>query len=220
MKTAASRPPRRRLEPDTRREQILESAIQIFGERPYASVSTTEIAREVGVARALVNHYFGSKRELYLEVVRRMVQLPPVENAVPATGSIEERIDRSVQWYLDLVGKHGKTFVAVSGATGMGDDPEVQRILRAADNVAATKILRLVGLHDEIGSDRARRAPILAYGGMVRAVIREWALEGALTREQAHLILSRVLICLVREVVPELREEAPPRRREGARRKP
>ena len=48
--TAAPR--RRRLEPDERREQILACAVHLFGERPYAAVSTTELAARAGVARA------------------------------------------------------------------------------------------------------------------------------------------------------------------------
>jgi AcrR family transcriptional regulator len=95
--TAAPSLRRRRLEPDARREQIVEHAIRIFGERPYGEVSMTDIAEDAGVARGLVNHYFGAKRDLYLEVVRRMVQLPPVEDAVPASGPLRERVRRSVQ---------------------------------------------------------------------------------------------------------------------------
>ncbi|HVJ90778.1 MAG TPA: helix-turn-helix domain-containing protein, partial [Labilithrix sp.] len=201
----ATHPRWRRLEPDARREQILECAIELFGERPYADVSTSDIARRVGVARGLLHHYFGSKRDLYLEVVRRMVRLPPVENAVPATGSLQQRVDQSVKWYLDTVGAHGKTYAAVTGPGGIGDDPEVERIIRAADNVAATKVLRLAGLQADVGSDKPQRAAIRAYGGLVKATIREWAREGTLTREQAHLICSNALLCIVREVLPRLR---------------
>ena len=73
---SSAEPRRRRLEPDERREQILACAVELFGERPYAAVSTTELARRAGVARGLINHYFDTKRDLYLEVVRRMVTIP------------------------------------------------------------------------------------------------------------------------------------------------
>ena len=55
--------------PDERGRQILAGARRLFGERPYAEVSTTEIARAADIARGLINHYFGTKRDLYLEVV-------------------------------------------------------------------------------------------------------------------------------------------------------
>jgi hypothetical protein len=93
----------------------------------------------------------------------------------------------------------------VTGGGGIGDDPDVERIIRDADNVAATKVLQLVGLSVEVGNDQQQRAAIRAYAGLVRSTIREWAREGTLTREQAVLLLSQALLCIVREVLPQLR---------------
>src|SRR4051794_41427462 len=67
-----------RLEHDERREQILSAARRLFSERPPGSVSTTDIAREAGVARGLLHHYFGTKRDLYLEVMRSVLRYPPL----------------------------------------------------------------------------------------------------------------------------------------------
>src|SRR4051794_43082 len=151
MSRAVVEPPRwRRLEPDARREQILECAVRLFGERPYASVSTTDIAREAGVARGLLNHYFGTKRDLYLEVVRALVTLPEMDEAEAGTGSLRKRVQRSVDWFLDTVSVHAKTFVAVTGAEGVGDDPEIERILAEADDTAARKVLEMVGLSADL----------------------------------------------------------------------
>jgi AcrR family transcriptional regulator len=189
---------RRRLEPDERREQILDCAVTLFRDRPYAAVSTTDIARQAGIARGLLNHYFGTKRDLYLAVVRRMVLLPDGD-LLPATGSLRIRVETSVDRFLDAVAGHGKTFVAVIGAEGVGADPEVEQILAAADDLAAGKVLAALGLAGAAGQEH-HRALIRAYGGMVKATVREWAGRGALTREQAHLLLSRSLIAIVREV--------------------
>jgi AcrR family transcriptional regulator len=187
----------RRLEPDARREQILECAVRLFGERPYAAVSTTEIALQAGVARGLLNHYFGTKRELYLEVVRRMVLLPDLFAGV-SDGTVEERVERSVDWFLDAVGAHGKTFVAVIGAEGVGTDRDVEAILAEADDLAAAGVLETLGV-DDVASNRAT---IRAYGGLVKAAIREWVRDGTLTRDEVHLLLSRALITIVRDVLP------------------
>ena len=200
MSSAQADSPRwRRLEPDERREQILECAVRLFGERPYAAVSTTEIALEAGVARGLLNHYFGTKRDLYLEVVRRMVLMPDMFGEVTA-GTVEERVEQSVQWFLDTVGAHGKTFVAVIGAEGVGTDAAVEAILAEADDVAAARVLATVGLPDDPAG--RSKAMIRAYGGLVKAAIREWVRDGTLTRDQVHLLLSRALITIIREVLP------------------
>src|SRR3954471_16298357 len=111
MSRAVVEEPRwRRLEPDARREQILECAVRLFGERPFAAVSTTDIAREAGVARGLLNHYFGTKRDLYLEVVRKLVLLPEIGDAQLGSGPLKSRVQRSVDWFLDVVSVHARTF--------------------------------------------------------------------------------------------------------------
>ena len=136
----------RRLEPDERREQILECAVRLFGERPYAAVSTTDIAQAAGVARGLINHYFGTKRELYLEVVRTLVTITDLPGAdVQLGGPLRTRVERSVDWFLDVVGQHAKAFVAVTGAEGVGADPEIEQIKADADDAAARRVLELVG---------------------------------------------------------------------------
>ncbi len=199
--TTLDAPRRRRLGPDQRREQILACAVRLFGERPYAAVSTTDIATEAGVARGLLNHYFGTKRDLYLEVVRRMVTFPDVTDVLPPDGTVHERVAASVSWFLDAIAVHGRTFVAVIGAEGVGADPEVERILAAADDVAAGKVLEAIGM-----PERDRRgehvAVVRAYGGLVKAAIREWIDRGSLEREQVHELLSRALVAIVEDVLP------------------
>jgi len=195
----ADAPRRRRLEPDARREQILDCALRLFGERPYAAVSTTEIAQQAGVARGLLNHYFGTKRDLYLAVVRRMVLLPDMFAEV-TDGTMEERVEQSVQWFLDTIGEYGKTFVAVIGAEGVGSDAEVEAILAEADDIAAARVLATVA----IAADDQSKAMIRAYGGLVKAAIREWVRDGTLTRDQVQLLLSRALITIIRDVLPAL----------------
>jgi AcrR family transcriptional regulator len=196
-------PRRRRLEPDARREQILECAVRLFGDRPYASVSTTDIAHEAGVARGLLNHYFGTKRDLYLEVVRALVTLPEMDDAEAASGPLRKRVQRSVDWFLDTVSVHAKTFVAVTGAEGVGDDPEIERILAEADDAAARKVLEMVGLSADAPG---HRAVIRAYGGLVKAAVREWVRGETLTRAEVQLLLSQALITIVKDVLPEMGE--------------
>ena len=93
-----------RLDHDERRRQILACAKRLFSERNYASVSTSEIASEAGVARGLLHHYFGTKRELYLEVVRGMMRMPsnPVPLQAPGGGH-RDVIDESVDRWLTML---------------------------------------------------------------------------------------------------------------------
>lgn len=192
----------RRLEPDERREQILVCAIELFGERPYAAVSTTELAHRAGVARGLINHYFGTKRDLYLEVVRRMVTIPQVAVDRLPKGTLEERVDSSVTWFLDGITRHSRTWLAAIGAEGV--DTEVAHILAEADELAADRVLEATGLSEEVAHREELRALIRAYGGLVKATAREWLVRGALSRDQVQLVLATSLLSIVRDMVPRI----------------
>ena len=61
-----------RLDPEQRREQILDAANALFAERAYDEVSIEDIARAAGVTRGLVHHYFGGRKEVYIALVERI----------------------------------------------------------------------------------------------------------------------------------------------------
>jgi AcrR family transcriptional regulator len=199
---SAAEPRWRRLEPDERREQILACAVALFGERPYAAVSTTELAHRAGVARGLINHYFGTKRDLYLEVVRRMVTIPQVAVDSLPDGPLEERVEQSVVWFLDGVSRHSRTWLAAIGAEGV--DTEVARILAEADELAADRVLEATGLADVVAHREELRALIRSYGGLVKATAREWLVRESLSRKQVQQLLSTALLSIVRDVVPKI----------------
>ncbi|MFC3987738.1 TetR/AcrR family transcriptional regulator [Actinoplanes siamensis] len=200
----AVRPPvirRRRLEPDARREQILSVAVRLFGERPYADVSTTDVARGAGVARGLVNHYFGTKKELYLEVVRVMLTVPGVALERLPGGGVPERVDAIVTWFLDVVSRHSTSWLAAISAGGMAGDADVDQVIAEAVDVAADSILAAVGLGDRPAGE-GLRGMARAYVGMATYTAREWLQRGALTREQVHTLLAATLLTMVEKVFP------------------
>ena len=53
-----------------RRDGLLDAALEVFLERGYAGASVREIAHRAGVTEGLIYHYFSSKRELLLVLLR------------------------------------------------------------------------------------------------------------------------------------------------------
>ena len=76
--TSTSRPARRsgprwRRLPEERPRQILDAALEVFGERGLAGARLDDIARRAGVSKGTIYLYFPNKEELFREVVRAIV---------------------------------------------------------------------------------------------------------------------------------------------------
>jgi AcrR family transcriptional regulator len=53
-----------------KREEILQAALDVVAEYGYRKAPNREIAERVGLTQPGLTHYFGSREELYIEVVR------------------------------------------------------------------------------------------------------------------------------------------------------
>jgi AcrR family transcriptional regulator len=199
-----------RLEHDERRGQILACARRLFSERPYAAVSTTEIAREAGVARGLLHHYFGTKRDLYLDVVRSVVRVPsnPVPLQTPGRG-LEVMIAESADRWLTMLERNSGTWLAAIGAQGLGRDPEVEAILDDAREQAVDRLIEALQTYEAAHAPPALRAVIRAYSGFAEAASVEWLERGRLTREQVQALLVEGFLTIVGDVLPAVERAAP-----------
>lgn len=175
--------------------------MQLFENQSYNEVSTSDIARAAGVGRPLINHYFGTKRELYLEVVRRFSYIPEMAVIGLQDGTLDERIDASIDRWLSVAERHRNLWLTTVTASG-GFDQELARIQRDADEVAVERVLAAIGLDGPgLGSARLRTL-LLAYGGMARVASRLWLFDAALSRADVHVLLSKTLRTIVRDVEP------------------
>ncbi len=200
---AAAAPRWQRLEHDERRSQILACARRLFSERNYDAVSTTDIAREAGVARGLLHHYFGTKRDLYLEVVQSLMRMPsnPVPLQSPGRG-LELVIGESVDRWLQMLERNRETWLAAMGPRGLGRDPEVEAILDEAREQAADRLIEALQTYEASQAPDELRATIRAYSGFAEAASIEWLLRDRLTREQTRALLVQGFLSIVSDVLP------------------
>jgi AcrR family transcriptional regulator len=199
-----------RLDHDERRRQILACARRLFSERHYAAVSTTDIARAAGVARGLLHHYFGTKRDLYLEVVRSMMRTPSTPVPLQQGGqSIEAIIDAGVDRWLTMLERNRGTWLALIGGRGLGIDPEVEAILEAAREQAADRLIEALRSHEASAAPPHLRALIRAYSGFAEAASVEWLQRGRLTRAQIHAALVQGFLSIVADVLSAVERSRP-----------
>jgi AcrR family transcriptional regulator len=57
--------------PDIRRNEILDSAQELFNSKGYEKTSINDIANETGVAKGTIYHYFKTKEEIFDAIVER-----------------------------------------------------------------------------------------------------------------------------------------------------
>ena len=198
---------RTRLGQEERRGQILERARELFSTQHYGAVSVEAVAREAGVTPGLVHHYFGTKRGLYLEVVREMLAggAPPVPEEASAL-SVHERLAESVDRWLDRVWRNRETWLASLGVEGLGRDPEVELMLERVREAAADNVIELLDLGPPPDASPALKAVIRSYAGLAEAASREWLVRERLTRAQIHALLHASLLRLVEDVLPLLED--------------
>jgi AcrR family transcriptional regulator len=197
-----------RLDHDERRRQILACARRLFSERSYDAVSTTDIAAEAGVARGLLHHYFGTKRDLYLEVVRELMRMPsnPVPLQAPGRG-LEHVIEESVDRWLTMLERNRGTWLAANATRGLGGgDPELEAILEDAREEAADRLIEALQTYEAQTAPPELRAAIRAYSGFAEAASIEWLARERLTREQTRALLTKTFLNLVNEVLPAIQE--------------
>lgn len=186
----------RRLEPEIRRRQIIDAVRPLYLARPFNDISTAELAEAAGVARGLINHYFGSKRDLFIEVMRSSIRMPESELPDLSHLPLEERVRRTVDWILDAAETYGQAWVAVSGAANLHGSSDLQVVVDEADDHAARLTLDAIGLPDS----PHLRARLRATASLFKSVCREWLVRETLTRDEASdLLTDTVLLFATKE---------------------
>lgn len=95
-----------------KRREILDASLEIVDRHGYSNATVKELAEAVGLSQNGLLHYFGSKVELFTEIVRHSGELGLVDAATRETGDLRtaliqmheygERIPGFLQLYLRL----------------------------------------------------------------------------------------------------------------------
>jgi AcrR family transcriptional regulator len=190
-----------RLPPDERRAQVLEAARRVFVRDGFTEASTAAVAREAGVTRPLVHHYFGSRRELFLAVIAELAErLPAAIRTDLQDLPLEEVVAVNAASILDAVERDRDAWVALLSAAGA--DPDVDEILDRAREQAIEKML--VNQAAVAADSPELRLVLRVFLGAVEAALAEWTRHDRATREQLETILPRTLLAMVGEVLPHL----------------
>jgi AcrR family transcriptional regulator len=145
-------------------------ARELFAERRYSEVSTTDIARAAGVTHGLLTYHFGSKRNLYLDVLRSTLAVPRVP--VPIVGTdpdVDAALEDMTEWWLTQLERNREMWLAVLGARGMGRDPEVEELLDDIEERARAGLVAYLSARDPAQAPPELWAVVTAWQGLAEA---------------------------------------------------
>ena len=98
--------PKWRRLPEERPQQILDAALEVFGERGLSAARLEDIARRAGVSKGTIYLYFPNKEELFREMVRAHVvaRIERAEHEVEShPGSAGDQLERFLRtWWTFL----------------------------------------------------------------------------------------------------------------------
>jgi AcrR family transcriptional regulator len=198
---------RRRLDPEVRRREILRAATRAFATRPFDAVHIDAVAREADASRALINHYFGDKRGLFLAVAREIVARTPSVVRADLELSIEDMVAANTDAWLDLVEANRETSLMFLGAGPIGHDPELDALQdELRDHMADRILANHLGTTD---IPPAAHLTMRAATGLMERAVRDWATGKGTTRDQTHTIIVQSILAVVRHVLPAVLKTDP-----------
>jgi AcrR family transcriptional regulator len=180
-----------RLPAPRRRRQLLDVALEVFGESGYHQVSMDAVAEAAGVTKPVLYQHFASKRELYLELLTDVGEQlrEEVVSATSAAGHPHLQVEAGFGAYFRFVAAHVNAFRLLFGG-GLEPDEEFARVAERVEEAMADTVAELI----DVDLDAEHRQ-ILAHGviGLAEATSRFWIGQGQrLTGERPALDPDRL----------------------------
>jgi AcrR family transcriptional regulator len=191
-----------RLAPDARRAQLIKLGVRMLATRRLEDLSVEALADEAGISRGLLFHYFRSKQEFHLEVVRACAReliertepdasLPPLEQLTTSLGA-----------YIDYVTENRDVYVSLVRGAASGD-----AALRKVSDETRTELTdRVLENLDALGLPNAARTQLAVRGwvALCEEVVVSWlAGDGQLPRDELLALLTNALPGVVLNVDPQ-----------------
>jgi AcrR family transcriptional regulator len=188
---------RTRLDPGTRREQLLDLGVRLLATRSLEDLSIDDLAEEAGVSRGLLYHYFGGKQE-FREAVCRRAAADLVEQTVPpAGGEPLERLLASMAAYLDYVVDNYQGYLSlVRGAAG--GHAALRQVYDEARTALTYRIFAADAAGDVVPDTPAARLVVRGWAALAEELVLSWIADpGEVSREQLLDLLAGSLPALM-----------------------
>ena len=159
-----------RLGVDERRAQLLEVGTELFSKHSFEELSMVEIAREAGISKALLYHYFPSKEEFFkaalAEAAAELAQRTTPDQSLPPL----DQVRASTRAFVDWIGERGAAYAKL--LESVGAVPELRETMTGIRDSTSARIID--GLVPEAERTPAKRAAVRAWLWFMDGVLLDW----------------------------------------------
>jgi len=157
------------------RQRILDQALRLFSAHGYHGVSIRDIAQACGLSNAVLYYHFGSKRNLYFEVLREHISTlaRSLQEAGAIDGSCRERLANMARAYAQMILEYQDTVQIMLRDLAQFDWEEVLQMLPDFQTQAPSAVAAVLeeGISSgEVRALDAHRVDILLMG-MISALV-------------------------------------------------
>ena len=185
-----------RLDNDERRRRLLDLGQDLFTRHAFDEISMAKIASAAGISKALLYHYFPSKRDYFVATLASGAQelrnaVEPQDGVAPAAA-----LAASVEAYLAWIDEHADGYrKLMQSAAGI---PEVRELIEAVRGETSARIL------DGLGTDSPRaRTAVRGWLWFMDGVCLDWLAHRDLERDEVRdLVLGSLLAMLATAGAP------------------
>jgi AcrR family transcriptional regulator len=177
-----------RLNVDERRRQLLERATALFATHGYDELSMAKLAREAGISKPLLYHYFPSKRDLFEAVLGDAAEQHLRRIETDTTLSPAAQLRAAVDAYLTWIEENTGAYEKLLRSAGI---PEVRELIDRVREETAQRIL--AGIAPD-GPPPKVRAAVRAWLWYMDGVCLDWVRERDLLRADVHGLLLGTLV--------------------------
>jgi len=183
-----------RLGVDERRERLLTLGRELFSDRSYEEISIGDIAKAAGISKGLLYHYFPSKRDFYVAVVRDAAQdlLDRTEPPEATPGDVD-LLHAKLEAYLEYVEENFRAY-ALLLRSGIGSDREVLALVEGTRAAFVERLLTSLPLE---APTPLMRTALRGWVGFAEAVSLDWIEHRDVERTQLRQLLAQTLFAAV-----------------------
>lgn len=194
---------RTRLSPDERRLQLITLGAKMLGDRAIEDISITEIAEEAGISRGLLFHYFPTKQEFQLAIVRH-ANAELLERVAPDRSlGVFDMLRDSIERYIEYVSENRNSYVSLLRGPASVTPELVPLVDQTRDAIIGIILTEVPVPIDEAERPRLTLA-MRGWIAFVEEATLTWLRNATITREQLVDLLVESLLALALSLNPAL----------------